>query len=281
MSGIDESEALRTESHDDVEFLAGSWNRLDVLEAVVDGPRTRTELDERTDVSSVTLSRILSDLEARGWITRTRGSYEATPAGTFVVSRVRDLLAELQTVHHLGENVAWIPVDRFDFDITRLQDATVITPSWDDFSAYTRAMVDLLDESTEIRSIATGLDSEFVRAMAEACLDGTLTLELVYEPAVVDAIVADDELSSLFADLADSDRAAVYRYRGDDDLLMLGVYRGRADRADGVFLCGEHDEGAPPGTVQSTDSGVWEWAASTFASRRAASERLDAGVFTP
>lgn len=281
MNPLDDTRPTRRECHDDAEFLVGSWNRLDVLAAVADGPRSRTELDERTDASSVTLSRILSDLEARGWIARTGGSYEATSAGRFVASTVTDLLDELQALHHLGDHVTWIPLDEFEFDLSRLRDATVVTPTWNDFSAYTEEMVDLVPEATEIHSLATGLDREVARAMGEAALDGDLALELVYDPAVVDAIAADADLSRLFGDLADADRATVYRYRGDESLTMLGVYRGGGERSDGVYLCGEHDEGAPPGTVHTTDGEVWAWAESYFEARRAKAERLDAAVFTP
>lgn len=52
--------------------------------------------------------------------------------------------------------------------------------------------------------MANGLDPEVVRAIGDAAIDGVLSPELVYEPAVIDAIT-DDELSGLFDDLGTSD----------------------------------------------------------------------------
>lgn len=66
-------------SFGEVEFLAGSPNRIEVLEAVTGEPRTRDELKARTGLSRVALSRALSDLEDRDWLVRTGHHYAPTP----------------------------------------------------------------------------------------------------------------------------------------------------------------------------------------------------------
>lgn len=268
-------------ARDSVEFLVSSWNRLDVLDAAASAPRTRNELRDTADVSRVTLSRILSDLEAQGWIARDGDVYEATRAGAFVAAEVGRVLENVETLNRLEDNVEWIRLDQFDFDLCRLRDAELITPSWDDFSAQTRRLVDLVYECTAIRGIGTGMDREFMRAVGDAAIDGDLAVELVFEPAVVDAINSEPGLTRLFRDLSDAEDATVYRYRGHDPLMELGIHETQAGADDVVMLCGEYDEGAPPGTVRTTDPKVRSWAESYFESRRGESHRLRAAVFTP
>ncbi len=269
------------EARDDIEFLVSSWNRLDVLAAIMDEPKTRGELREAMSVSRVTLSRILSDLETRGWIARAASQYEATKAGEYVASDVIRLIENVRALNRLGENIDWIRLDEFDFDLSCLQTADIIMPSWDDFSAQTRALVDLVYESATLKGIATGLDREFMQALADATTTGELSLELILLPKVIDAITDTPELARLFSDLADAPTATLYRYRGPSDLMELGIHVPKTSGDTVVMLCGEYEDGAPPGTIESTDPTVVEWAESYFEATRGASRELKAAVFTP
>lgn len=278
--------SLRTEQEnlgqawEAIEFLVGSRNRFHVLESVSERPRARDELRELTGASRVTLSRILSDLESQGWVRRDAEGYVSTRAGRFVASELGRLLENLDGLEHLGENVTWVRLDQFDFDLSHLRDADVIMPTWDDFSAQTRTLIELAYDCTAIRGIGTGLDPAFMKAVGDATLSGDLTVELVLLPAVIDAIRDDTDLRRVFSDLADSNDATVYRYEGTEPLMELGINETKASQEDVVMLCGEHDEGAPPGTLRSTDSAVWEWAESFFAARREESRRLGTAAFT-
>lgn len=266
-------------ARDDIEFLVSSWNRLEVLRAIANGPRTRDELRDSTAVSRVTLSRILSDLEARNWIERTTDGYRATPAGAYLADEVTGLLANVRTLNRLGDAVDWIRLEQFDFDLCRLADAEMITPSWDDFAAQTRVLTDIVYDCTVIRGIGTGMDRAFMMAVADAALNGGLAVELLFEPRVIDAVNDEPELARRFRDLADAEAATVYRYQGTDPLMELGLLETADD--DLVMLCGHYEDGAPPGTVQTADPVVWSWAERYFEERRAKSHQLQAAVFTP
>lgn len=281
MTSPEDPRRVTEPARDDLEFLVGSWNRLDVLEALVDGPRTRGELRDITPVSRVTLSRILSDLEDRGWIVRQEAGYTTTSAGQFVAEEVNRLLANVQTLNRLGENVEWIRLDQFDFDLSYLDDADIIMPSWDDFSAQTSTIIELVNETTALRGIGTGLDREFIKAVVDATMSGELSTELIFTSDVIEAVNTEPELSRLFRDLSDAADADVYRYNGETDVMELGIHETSPQDDDVVMLCGEYEEGAPPGTIRSTDPRVREWAASYFDARRAESHRLKAAVFTP
>lgn len=265
----------------DVAFLANSWNRLDVLEAAATEPRDRDELMEHTGVSRVTLSRILADLESRGWIERGDAGYVATSAGRLVAEELGTTLSNLATLESFGEDAEWLPLDAFDFDLRHLRDAEVISPTWDDISVQVTELVDLVYESTAIRGIGTGVDREFFNALADATLNGSLSLELILTPPVIDAVTDDDELCRLFRDLADAEDASIYRHRGGTTPTMLGIHEMDGSQRDVLEICGEHAEGAPPGTVRTEEPAVLDWAQAYFAERRAESHELRAPVFTP
>lgn len=267
------------DAREPLEFLVSSWNRLEVLEALAVESRTRADLKELVGVSRVTLSRILGDLERRGWVVRPNGRYEATSDGVFVAGEVVRTLENLRTAAELGTTMEWLPTDRFDFDVARLRDATVITPRYDDFTAQTRRLVGLVHESDRIRRIGTGIDREFMRTLRDACVDGDLTLDLVLEEGLFDAIEADADLRRLFADLTAAESARVYRYDGDEPLTMVGIHDGLESEPDVVMLCGQHEEGAPPGTIESTDGTVRAWAESFFESIRRASRPVEPAAF--
>ncbi len=264
-------------SLEDVEFLARSESRVEVLEAIADAPRSRHELRELTGASRVTVNRIVDDLEDRGWIVRENGRCEATPKGAFVAAEFTRLMDNLETLDHLGEHVNWIALEQFDFDLRELEQANVITPTWDDFAAYTRTLVDLVYESTAIRAIGTGLHREFLEALCDATIRGDLSLELIYEPEVIDAIESEPDLRRVAGDLADVDRGKLYAYRGTDSLMMLLIHETKEPREDVALLCGQHDDDAPPGTVETTNARVRRWAESYFDSVCDDSQLLDAG----
>lgn len=279
MERSDTTESAKQAAREDIEFLASSWNRLDVLEAIAVEPRTRADLKDRTAVSRVTLSRILADLEDRDWIARYNDHYEATPGGEFVASEAIRMLDNIGTASELSSIMEWLPIARFDFDLARLRDATIITPTYDNFTAQSERLVDLVYESNRIRGIGTGLDHEFMRALWEASVNGNLELELILEGELFEPISGDSDLRRQFADMVETANVDIYRYDGDEQLTMLGIHDGVASGDDVVMLCGQHEEGAPPGTIESTDRTVRAWAESFFDTIRATSQPIETTAF--
>lgn len=271
--------SLRQVAQKDIEFLASSWNRLEVLEAITLEPRTRIDLRGLTEVSRVTLSRILADLEDAEWITRKNDHYEATPNGMFVTSEVTSTLVNLGTASQLGSIMEWLPIDRFDFDLVHLHDATIITPTFDNFTAQSKRLTDLVHESDRIRGIGTGIDHEFMGALWDACVNGDLELELILKDELFDSILKNNDLRQQFVDMIDAETVQIYRYDGDEPLTMVGIHDGVRSGDDVVMLCGQHQEGAPPGTIESTDETVRTWAESFFDTIRKSSHPIEKPTF--
>lgn len=276
MDPIDDTRSTRHKAHTDVEFLANSWHRLDVLEAVADGPQTRTELKERTDVSRVTLSRILSDLEQRGWIVRDAGQFEATANGAVVAREVSELLDTMITADEMGNALEWLPIEEFDFDLEHLRDVSVITPDSSDLNAPTRDLVDLMREGSRIRNITNAINHEGMVALRDAVVTGDLSLEYILTPEVVETVSNDSELRRVVADLCDSEGAEIYQYLGETPVTMVATYDDER-----VVVCGHGDGGVPPGTIQTTNNAIRSWAESYLDDLRAESDRLEPELFTP
>lgn len=264
----------RSTAREDVGFLTSSWNRFDVLEAVSQTSRSRDELLERIDVSRVTLSRILSDLESRDWITRRSNRFEATADGVFVADEVSRLLDNLTTADELGRAIEWLPTDQFDFDVKHLRDVTIITPDQEDLTAPTRKLIDLAHRCSRIRAIPTGITHEFIAALRDATVDGDLSVELLLPPDVLDIVSDDPDVRRRFLDMGDSGQADIFHYRGDSPLTMMGIFD------DEVMVCGHGEGEVPAGTIKTTNEVIRSWAESYFSDRRAEARRLDAEMFT-
>lgn len=258
----------------DVEFLIRSTNRLDVLDAVQDGPRPRHSLRSETDFSRVTLSRILGDLTDRGWITRQNGQYKITPEGEIVATEVGRLFSNLEAVDTLDRTLRWLPTDRFDFELERLADAEVMLPDEHDLTGQIRWVEGRIQDADRIRSVGTWIAAEILETIVESIAAGGCTFECVIEGHVVDHICDDPELRASVEMLLESDRADLYRYDGDDAEITMSIL------PDGVLLCGQQDARSFPEAVATTDEAVVDWATAQFESLRVESTPVDPGVFT-
>lgn len=276
MDSTDDTRTTRHKAHDDIEFLANSWHRLDVLEAIADGPQTRTALKDLTDVSRVTLSRILADLEERGWIVRNSGQFEATAHGAVVAREVSQLLDTLITTDELGEALEWLPIEEFDFDLVHLRDVSVITPDSTDLNAPTGDLVDLMREGSRIRNVTNAINREGMGPLRDAVVSGDLSLEYILTREVVDTVSNDPELRRVITDLCDAEAADLYQYLGDTPVTMVATYD-----EERVVVCGHGDGGVPPGTIQTTNQAIRSWAESYLDELRAESRQLEPAMLTP
>lgn len=259
-----------------IEYLARSPSRVRVLDAIHEAPRERHELADVTDVSRVTLSRILANLEGRDWIERTNGRYEATPRGAFVAAELTQLLANMEMLEELDGAMEWLPTDQFDFDLTCLRDADVAMSSWGDHTAQIRRVAEVTRGAGRIRGTASGVSRGVVNAVWEATTDGNASFEGVYDATALDIVRSDAGLRRQHRELLESGNADILRYVGDQSRLLMVM---TCD--DTVLLCGHDEDGPPPGTLESTDERVYAWAEGYIDSVCADAQRLDADAFSP
>lgn len=261
-------------SLDDVGYLARSPSRVRVLEALEEAPRERRELTALTDVSRVTLSRTLANLEDRGWIEQRNGRYDVTEPGAFIAREFTQLLANVDTLQALDAAVAWLPIERFGFDLACLSDAKVTTSSWTDHTASIRRVADIVRGSQRVLGTASGVSREVVEALHENALHGDGTVQLVLDRTALEIVRSEAALRSQLKEMVEAG-AEVARFDGDEPLLMVTVCDGT------VLLCGHDKDGPPTGTLETTNEDVLAWAISYFDNVHPAGAPLEADVFRP
>ncbi len=258
---------------DAIEFLARSPHRVEVLEALAERPRTRHELKELADVSRITIARLLDDLQEWQWIVQDDGQYEATARGRLVSREFSRLRANLTVGDQLDDALQWLPVDEFEFDLARLHDADVLrASSWESQTEAIRHAANCVHGAEHIRGTAIGFSHEVVDAIRELVVEGEGSFEVVVDETALGMIRNDDGLRERFQDILGSQNGTLHRYTGSTPLHMVTTFD------DLVVICGHVDEGPPPGTLETTDTKVHEWARSYFESARSESATIGAGA---
>lgn len=258
---------------DVVAFFAGSWHRFTVLQALRTAPRTRHELRELTGVSRPTLSRILRDLGERDWLIRVDDTYRATPPGTVVAAEVAQFVENIEATASLDGALAWLPTERFEFDLARLADATVLTPDPADQTGPMRRLVEDVEATATLEVVATGVNYEVVEAVTGAALDGDLTLRVLLDDRGLAAVRSHAALTDRFGEVL-AGGGDVYRYHGDDELVECNLLD------DVVLFCGHTDDGRPAGILRSEDPHVRAWTAAYVERLRGEAEPLGVDAFT-
>ncbi|NHN49150.1 ArsR family transcriptional regulator [Halostella sp. JP-L12] len=242
---------------EEIEFLALSANRVEVLQLLAEGPHARSDLAAETGASQATLGRILSDFDDRSWIRREDGRYEATATGRLVAEGFTDLLEILETESELRGVVRYLPTREMDFDLRRLADATITVPSGTRPNAPVQRVVDLIAGADEVRVFSHAFNEQSLAAVEDRVTEGPATFRGVFSKRAVDALAEDDELRRRLRSLLSADGAAV-RVRDEPIPLAVTV-------ADGVVhLLVRDDNGVLQASVDADDAAVQSWARDTF-----------------
>lgn len=176
---------------DEVLFLARSGNRIEALRRLSEGESTRADLCAALDVSQPTMGRILRALEARNWAVREGKRYRATPTGRLVAAGVADLLDRLEAEGRLRDVVEWLP-DGLDFDLRRLADATITTPTTTRPNAPISRMVDLLRNTDRALFLSHAFNEAKLDLLRERADD--LAARGVFSESAIEPVVADPTL---------------------------------------------------------------------------------------
>lgn len=273
MNSNDDATERRSNALEDIEFLARSPNRVEVLESLAEAPRTRHELRDRTDVSRITIRRMLEDFEERGWIVGEDGQYEATSRGRFVANEFSRLHSNVVAADYLGDAVSWLPVEKYGFDLWHLRDADVTgTNSWEDHKTAIQRVADVVEDTTRLWGVTTGFTHEVLENIAEITVEGDASFEAVVTPSAVRIAREDDEMWENFRSIVRSETNDVRRYASDDlsRIFIVGD--------DTVVLCGHSEHGPPPGAVETDNEAVRSWLRSHFESLHERADPVDAEV---
>ncbi len=252
---------------DDIAFLANSDNRVAVFERLVDGSRDRNELTDQVDASRVTIARILRELEAREWITRSAPEYTVTPLGEWVYEEFIRLIGEMEAENRLREAVQWLPGDLLTFDIRCLRDAELILVDETDVTALTRRILEFHRSGDRVRGIARESAPVFIENQWELTVQGDTRVELVITPEIVESIRTHQPTARRFREMLNQENARYFVHKNIP--ISVGIVNG----AVGINLTDE--EGTLKGGVKTDNETVYAWAVDLFETCRERGEQVE------
>ena len=259
---------------DEVGFIARSSHRVGVLEGLAEGPCARGELRAATGASSPTMSRVLSDFEARQWIVRAGPSYELTSLGQFVVERFIDLREAMEIERKLRDVWQWLPREMDGFSIDLFTDAVVSHPG----PGYPYEPIERLTQLIQGTDRLRGFDSIVHKSInnetvCRGVLDG-MELDYVYSPVALEGTVAWNPERVMEA--AACEHCAVYVHDSlpDGDRCGLGIVDDRAG-----ICCHDAETGALRAIIDTDAPEAREWAISAFERVRREATPVDAHTF--
>lgn len=255
---------------DDIEFLARSENRVEVLNALSSGPHDRAELHEATEVPRPTVGRIVNEFQARGLVSQNGKQYTISPLGDFLATEFRSLLEGVETMRKLRGVVEWLPTDEFDFTLDHFADATVTTPCPGDPTAPVRRATELTREADHVRIISRWFLTNTLEAVRQRTVNGDQTAVWVMMGEAIDMILDDSRTTTMLRDIITSGQAEFYRYEGSHPYGMAVM----DETVGGLFVL--DDDGVVQGVIETTDEAVRSWVGSTIEDHRQESEPLSA-----
>lgn len=260
-----------SEPTEEIEFLARSEHRSEVLEALAGVARDRNALQEKTGASSPTMGRILADFEERRWVERHGPTYELTPLGRYVADRFTDFRDAMATERKLRNVWRWLPREMEGFSVAMFADAVVSYPGEGYPYEPVERITHLIEETDTMRGFGTTVfKSVNNETVCEAVLDG-MEFEYIYSPEVLEATVAWNPEKVAEASARDNCTLFVHDGLPDQHRCGLGIFDAR------IGICCHDAETRQLEAVIDTDAAAaLAWAETVYARHRAEARPLDA-----
>jgi predicted transcriptional regulator len=257
---------------DQIQYLVASKNRVRVLEYVSETPADREELSEQLGIPRSTLSRVLTGLEEQSWISQHGPDCESTTLGAFLVEEFSSLMDAVETMQQLEDVIDYLPMDEIDFELSRLRDARITTPTQTDPGVPLRRARELLHEADEFRFLTNTVVSPLAETLHEQTIQGDLTIVGVITGELLDAVSDSPAFREPTRDMIESGSAEFYRYDGTVSQ-TLGV----ADETRAAITQIDRN-GHQRAQIETDDQHVCSWVMSVIEEHRRQSEQISAST---
>lgn len=174
---------------DEIEYLSRSKHRIEVIDALSDGPHSRSDLRAITGASSSTIGRMLREFETQGWVVRDGHHHRATPAGQFIAEEVTTLLTRIETERALRDVAQWLPTEKLGITIEAFAEAIVTVADDKDPYRPVGRYDELIEDAGTMRAFGTAtLKSANAGSLFRNVRAGMKT-EIIYPPPIVEAVL--------------------------------------------------------------------------------------------
>lgn len=242
---------------EDLEFLARSPNRIQILEVLSEACRAeKDEIQAAIEGTRTTLTRNLDALEERGLIQTNNPECTITPSGQALVEDFLNLVETGSVAMRFQEFFRWVSADEFDLDLQALADADIYTAASGDPWAMINHHVETIRGIDEGRALLpfTGLHAQ--EAAYEQVVHKGANGELVVTPDVAETLRTNSEYREVAEELLATGRFDIYEYEGSvpyainilDETVQL--------------VAAEGDD--PQAMLESDTQPVFDWAERTY-----------------
>lgn len=243
-------------AREDVAFLAGSPDRLELLEHLADESAAPRDVAAALDVSTRSAQRNLSQLTERGWAEKRDGRYHLTTIGYLVYATYVDCLDRIDAVDELADFYRYLPGPDAVPDPAWLRDATCVTAEEDHPQApvdhYVTTVRSL--ETDHVRMVSPVLSRLFHEPHQKQVIRGAST-ELILPSERVDAAREKNPLE--FEAVLAVPRFSLYR---TDEPVEFGL----TVTDDRAFVLAYDEDGQLQACVEGSDAALREWAIDRF-----------------
>lgn len=163
--------------------------RFGLLDALTEGPLTKSALETRLDISRSTIDRAVRALEADGIVARDAGSVSLTEYGRVALEGYREFQLGLEGLRGAKSVLSTIDTDEsipFGF----FRGAEVVDANRHSPHRPIVAFEQYLEDVDSVRSVATGLLPDYVEFYYREVVDHHMTGEIVVKAPVLDNLLS-------------------------------------------------------------------------------------------
>lgn len=254
------------DAYRDVQFLAGTRDRLRILRVLAESPHAQSELEENVSVHRTTLRRNLRELQERNWVAERSGKvYEITPVGEIVLSSFTDLLRDVESAAKIGSFLSKVPRE-FPTDIDALSSGEIALNGFDVPFAAVNEFTTFIENADWLRLCVPAINPKYTSVLAQR--ESETDVEIIGPPECFETLVQAEP-----AEFDALQRSETVRMIGIDEYPSYGLCFGE----NRYMIVAYNDGSGIHGVLRFDDpaSSIEQWAKETYASFKRPENRID------